>query len=170
MTAAALNGLDRIDWKALEERLRKMGRYYQLAIWRSVIGLAVVLPLLVLFTMPPEARATGWVLGAVLGVLIVGKTTLERRRWIREAAAARAPADLIAFWRKDLDRRIRVSRLAALEIAAAPLFLLPLWHLRDALRPAFVLTVLVAALMAGQGLWWLLWKGPRLRRERAELG
>jgi hypothetical protein len=171
MTAAALNGLDRIDWQALEGRIRRLGREYQLAIWRSMLGLVVVLPLIVLFTMPPDVRPMGWVFGAVLGVLIVGSTTLKRRRWIREAAtAARAKEDLLVFWRKDLDRRIRVSRLAALEIVAGPLFLLPVWPLRQALPPAFLLTVAVAAFFVGQGLWWLLWKGPRLRRERAELG
>ena len=171
MTAAALNGLDRIDWQALEGRIGRLARSYQLAIWRSVVGLVVVVPLLVVFTMPPESRAFGSVFGACLGVFIVGGTTLKRRRWIRNArAAAHSREDLLAFWRTDLDRRIRVSRLAALQIIAAPLFLLPLWHLRDAVRPAFLVTVAVAAFTAGQGLWLLLWKGPRLRRERAELG
>jgi hypothetical protein len=171
MTAVTSHGLDRIDWHALDGRIRRLGRYYRLAIWRSIVGLVVVLPLLVFFTMPPEIRAFGWVFGAGLGALIVGGTTLKRRRWIREAeAAARTNEDQLAFWRRDVDRRIRVSRLAALQVACAPLFVLALWPLRDAVRPAFLLTVGVAVFAAGQGLWWLLWKAPRLRRERAELG
>src|SRR5262249_48602728 len=127
MTGTAAETMRHIDWEALAARVQKLGNYYQTAIWRSVIGLLIVVPLVVLYTMPADVQPFGWVLGAVLGVFVVGKTTLERRRWIKDArTAAVTQGDTLTFWRKDLERRITVSRLGPLEALAGLCLLTPL--------------------------------------------
>ena len=172
MSGTAAETMRGIDWSALQERIERLRRKYTFAIARSLVGLAVVLPLIVLFTMPPEVQPFGWVLGAALGLFIVGKTTLTRRRWVRDSlAAGRTREDLLAFWRSDLDRRIRVLRLWPINLLGAIFLLLP-WIAGRHGFPigALVVTAAVAALLAAQGLWYALYLLPRLSRERRSLG
>ena len=90
------------------------------------VMLPILVPVIVLWTMPAEARLFGWALGVAVSAGMLTRMTLDRRRFQREAAdAAGTREDLLVFWRRDVDRRIGMLRFWPVNIMAAILLPLP---------------------------------------------
>jgi hypothetical protein len=172
MNQMTMEAAGQVNFSDLAARVARLGRWHGRVWWRALVLSPPLLAAIVLWAMPAEDRPLGWALGIVTVALMLGRMTMARRRFQRESAeAARSREDLLAFWRGDLDQRIRWLRLWPMNIVSAILLSLPALLDRVHSLPtggaAFVYGL--AAFMLIQGLYYGIWRLPRLRRERAEL-
>jgi hypothetical protein len=173
MSGSAMESLQSINWSLLESRLARARAWRRWSPWLAVAALAALVPLTAA-GVPEEARQVTAAVGGALAVVITVSNFLRARAWRREVmAASESRGDLLAFWRKDLDRRIGLRRLWPVNIASGALLTLPALVHRagePALTwPQAVIVFSVAGLTLAQGAWFAVELG-RLRRERAELG
>ncbi len=172
MTTMTMAATQQLNWAEISERIGRMGQWHRRAFLRAIVLLPILLPVIVLWTMPAEIRLFGWVLGVAVSAAMLTRMTLERRRFQREAAeAAGSREDLLAFWRRDVDRRIGMLRFWPVNLVAAILLPLPAILDRSHALPTggAALVYGLALFMLIQGLYYGVIGLPRLRRERAEL-
>jgi len=172
MNQITMEAAGQVNHSDLGARIARLGRWHVRVWWRALVLSPPLLAAIVLWAMPAEARPLGWALGIATLAVVLGRMMIARRRFQRESAeAARSRDDLLAFWRGDLDQRIRRLRLWPMNIVGAIMLSLPPLLDRVHALPtggaAFVYGLV--AFMLIQGLYYGIWVLPRLRRERVEL-
>ncbi len=161
-----------VNFSDLGARVARLGRWHVRVWWRAQILSPPLFAAIVLWAMPAEARPLGWAaLGIATLAVMLGRMTIARRRFQRESAeAARSRDGLLAFWRGDLDQRIRRLRFWPMNIVGAIMLSLPPLldrvHALPSGGAAFLYALVVFMLI--QGLYYGFWLLPRLRRERVE--
>jgi 4-amino-4-deoxy-L-arabinose transferase-like glycosyltransferase len=172
MSQMTMEAADQVNFSDLGARVARMGRRHVRVWWRALVLSPPLLAAIVLSAMPAEARPLGSALGIATLAVMLGCMTVAWRRFQRESAeAARSSDDLLAFWRGNLDQRIRRLRLWPMNIVGG--IMLSLTPLLDRVHAfpigsaAFLYSLV--AIMLIQGLYYGFWLLPRLRRERLEL-
>lgn len=156
--------LENVDWRRIESRFEQWKETVRNGPWRAALLLVVVMPICWL----AFGDLTGGAVGGI-AVLLLGRRS---NRLLLEAAqqAETSPDSLLAFYRKQLDRRIKAVKQDswALPIMALlPWLHLYFWGEMTSLR--ITGTILAMCLLVGLGLRSRFICLPHLRRERAAL-
>jgi hypothetical protein len=179
MRTQAAETIGQVDWARVLAGVREVRAYHASALARMATLWAAFTLALALVAWPHSARQLAWEAAVAAALAVACSEVGPLTAWLRlrrARQAERTPAEMLAFLRSDLDRRIREIRAAralytALAVAVNGLFI---WIglSRDVAAGDWLSVALVAGSLASfpAAYYWLFRRVGPLERERAELG